>query len=69
MISGIGTDLVFMPRIQQLLDKFGDKAAQKILSEPEFIDFQKASRPAAFLAKRCQSIWLWIPGRTQFETY
>lgn len=52
MISGIGTDLVFMPRIQQLLDKFGDKAAQKMLSDPEFTDYKKASRPAAFLAKR-----------------
>lgn len=52
MISGIGTDLVFIPRIQQMLDKFGDKAAQKILSEPEFIDFKNASRPVAFLAKR-----------------
>lgn len=52
MISGIGTDLVFIPRIQQLLDKFGDKAAQKILSEQEFADFKTASRPVAFLAKR-----------------
>lgn len=52
MIRGIGTDLVFIPRIQQLLDKFGDKAAQKILSEQEFADFKNASRPVAFLAKR-----------------
>lgn len=52
MISGIGTDLVFIPRIQQLVDKFGEKAAQKILSDQEFTDFQKASRPVAFLAKR-----------------
>lgn len=52
MISGIGTDLVFIPRIQQMLDKFGDKAAQKILSEQEFTDFKHASRPVAFLAKR-----------------
>ncbi|HET8806945.1 MAG TPA: holo-ACP synthase [Methylophaga sp.] len=52
MISGIGTDLVFIPRIQQMLDKFGDKAAQKILSKQEFTDFKLASRPVAFLAKR-----------------
>lgn len=52
MISGIGTDLVFIPRIQQLLDKFGDKAAQKILNDSEFADFRQASRPVAFLAKR-----------------
>lgn len=52
MIRGIGTDLVFIPRIQKMLDKFGDKAAQKMLSKHEFTDFKNASRPTAFLAKR-----------------
>ncbi|MDT8310991.1 MAG: holo-ACP synthase [Methylophaga sp.] len=52
MICGIGTDLVFIPRIQRMLDKFGDKAAQKILCKHEFTDFKNASRPTAFLAKR-----------------
>ncbi|MCX4190021.1 holo-ACP synthase [Methylophaga sp. OBS3] len=52
MILGIGTDLVFLPRIQTMLDKFGDKAAQKILSDDEFANFQQAAKPTAFLAKR-----------------
>lgn len=52
MIFGIGTDLVHIPRMQSLLDKHGDKIAQRILSENEFVFFQQAHKPAAFLAKR-----------------
>ena len=52
MIIGIGTDLVHIPRMQALLDKHGDKIAQRILSDDEFISFQKTVQPAAFLAKR-----------------
>jgi holo-[acyl-carrier protein] synthase len=52
MIFGIGTDLVHIPRMQVLLDKHGDKIAQRILSDSEFTSFQLANNPAAFLAKR-----------------
>lgn len=52
MIFGIGTDIVEIQRMQALLDKHGDKAAQKILSHDEMIEFQQAVMPAAFLAKR-----------------
>jgi holo-[acyl-carrier protein] synthase len=52
MIFGIGTDLVHIPRMQALLDKHGDKIAQRILSDSEFASFQQAHKPAAFLAKR-----------------
>lgn len=52
MISGIGTDLVHIPRMQRLLDKYGVKAAERILSEQELKHFQRAVKPAAFLAKR-----------------
>ncbi|MFT7414733.1 MAG: holo-[acyl-carrier protein] synthase [Methylophagaceae bacterium] len=52
MIFGIGTDLVHIPRMQSLLDKHGDKIAQRILSDSEFESFQRAHKPAAFLAKR-----------------
>lgn len=52
MIFGIGTDLVHIPRMQALLDKHGDKIAQRILSDGEFVSFQQARKPAAFLAKR-----------------
>lgn len=52
MIFGIGTDIVEIERMQELLVKHGDKAAQKILSDDEFNEFQQAVNPAAFLAKR-----------------
>lgn len=52
MIVGIGTDLVHIPRMQILLDKYDEKIAQRILSDSEFLDFQQTPRPAAFLAKR-----------------
>lgn len=52
MISGIGTDLVHIPRIAEMLSKYGDKAAQRILDITEFEQFQQNKQPAAFLAKR-----------------
>lgn len=52
MIFGIGTDLVHIPRMQDLLDKHGDKIAERILSEAEFDGFQNSKDQAAFLAKR-----------------
>ena len=52
MIFGIGTDLVHIPRMQELLDKHDDKIALRILSDTEFSEFQQATNPAAFLAKR-----------------
>lgn len=52
MIYGIGTDLVHIARMQTLLDKHDDKIALRILSDSEFLSFQKAPNQAAFLAKR-----------------
>lgn len=52
MIAGIGTDLVHIPRMQRLLDKYGVKAAERILNEQELMHFKRAVKPAAFLAKR-----------------
>lgn len=52
MIFGIGTDIVCIERMTGLLAKFGDKAAQRILSDNEFAAFQSTLRPAEFLAKR-----------------
>ena len=52
MIFGIGTDLVHIPRMQELLDKHDDKIALRILSDAEFSEFQQATNQAAFLAKR-----------------
>lgn len=52
MITGIGTDLVFIPRIQRLLDRWGETAAARILDSVEMQAFHQALHPAAFLAKR-----------------
>lgn len=53
MIFGIGTDLVHIPRMEGLLLKHGDKIAERILSESEFVIFQQTStNKASFLAKR-----------------
>jgi holo-[acyl-carrier protein] synthase len=52
MIFGIGTDLVYIPRMQSLLDKHGDKIAQRILSDTEFENFKQVKCQASFLAKR-----------------
>lgn len=52
MIFGIGTDIVHIPRMQQLLQKHGDKFAERILSQQEYAEFLNAPSQAAFLAKR-----------------
>jgi holo-[acyl-carrier protein] synthase len=52
MISGIGTDIVYIPRMKSLLVKHGDKIAKRILSDDEFTSFEATANQAAFLAKR-----------------
>lgn len=52
MIFGIGTDIVCVQRMQDNLDKYGDKFCQRILTASEFEDFQRCTSPAHFLAKR-----------------
>ncbi|MDF1589046.1 MAG: holo-ACP synthase [Gammaproteobacteria bacterium] len=52
MIFGIGTDLVKIARMQDLLNKHHHKIAQRILSDAEFEQFQTTTKKAAFLAKR-----------------
>ena len=52
MIIGVGTDLIDISRIEQSLVKFGVGIAKKILGETEWLEFQKISQKAPFLAKR-----------------
>lgn len=52
MILGIGTDIVRIARMEASLTRHGDRFAERLLAPEEFAEFQKASRPAAFLAKR-----------------
>jgi holo-[acyl-carrier protein] synthase len=52
VIYGIGTDVVEIGRIEQALERFGERFAVRILCEPELRRFQHHRQPAAYLAKR-----------------
>lgn len=52
MIFGIGTDIVRVTRMQRDLDRYGDRFAERILSESELPGFRETARPAHFLARR-----------------
>lgn len=54
MIIGIGTDIVQIPRIEKLIDKYGDSFKNKILNDRELLLIEKLSfnKHASFLAKR-----------------
>jgi len=52
MIFGIGTDIVRVERMQQSLDKHGERFARRILTEHELIGYQQTNKPANYLAKR-----------------
>jgi holo-[acyl-carrier protein] synthase len=52
MIFGVGTDVVEIARIEQALERFGERFAKKILCEPELRRFSAHRLPANYLAKR-----------------
>ena len=51
MISGIGTDLIRVTRIQQTLAAHPLRFARRLLHPAELAQFQVSKRPANFLAK------------------
>ncbi len=53
MILGIGTDIISIERIENLLKEFGDKFVNRILSEEEIAIYNgKKSNKINYLAKR-----------------
>lgn len=52
MILGIGTDLVEIGRIEDALERWGERFARKILVPRELDRFARHRKPAAYLAKR-----------------
>ncbi|TDR79871.1 holo-ACP synthase [Paludibacterium purpuratum] len=52
MIAGIGTDMVEIARMVDLLARHPDGPARHILAPEELADWQAAGDPARFLAKR-----------------
>lgn len=52
MIFGIGTDIVRVGRMEQDLQRFGERFAERILTAGEFEEFRLNAKPAHFLARR-----------------
>ncbi len=52
MIFGIGTDIVRVGRMQEDIDRFGDRFSERILTAGELSDFHKNANKANFLARR-----------------
>ena len=52
MIYGVGTDVVEIARIEQALERFGERFARRILCPPELARFNGHRLPANYLAKR-----------------
>lgn len=52
MIFGVGTDIVEMTRIQETLDRFGDRFVERLLMPEERAVFARSRQPTRFLAMR-----------------
>jgi holo-[acyl-carrier protein] synthase len=52
MIYGIGTDMVRVQRLQDSLDRHGDRFARRILADSEWEEYVDSPQKAQFLAKR-----------------
>ena len=52
MIFGAGTDIVAIERMERMIERHGERAAAKVLTQAEIAAYRAALRPAAFLAKR-----------------
>jgi holo-[acyl-carrier protein] synthase len=52
MIFGIGTDIVRVARMQQNIERHGERFAERILTDAELGDYHRDARKAHFLAKR-----------------
>lgn len=51
-IYGIGTDIVKIERIEQMLSRSGDKLAERILTSSEMTEYAACQNKVPFLAKR-----------------
>jgi holo-[acyl-carrier protein] synthase len=52
MIYGIGTDIVRVARMQDDLARFGEKFAERILTDRELEEYRRCAERAHFLARR-----------------
>ena len=52
MIFGIGVDLVETPRVERLLQHYGERFARRVLTELEWPGYQRTNKPVLFVANR-----------------
>lgn len=52
MIHGIGADLVDVGRVARLLERYGERFVNRVLSAEEIAEFRDSPNGARFLAKR-----------------
>ena len=52
MIHGIGTDIVAVKRLQEMWERHGDRALEKLLAPQELAEFAQAAAKGRFLVKR-----------------
>jgi holo-[acyl-carrier protein] synthase len=52
VIAGIGSDVVHIDRVQRVLDRYGDRFVDRILTAEEKVRFQRTRAKANHLAKR-----------------
>ncbi|QDF66317.1 holo-ACP synthase [Shewanella sp. SNU WT4] len=51
-IIGLGSDIVEIARLEQQVERLGEKLAQRVLTEQELEVYRDSKQPARFLAKR-----------------
>jgi len=52
VIHGIGTDIVDCARFDKMYSRYGDRIANRMLSERELAEFRTTPFPARYIAKR-----------------
>ena len=52
MIFGVGTDIVEFMRIERMFARYGNRLAERMLSEREIPEYRHSVNPARLLAKR-----------------
>ncbi|MDE9538074.1 holo-ACP synthase [Xenorhabdus bovienii] len=51
-IVGLGTDIVEISRIEEIVERSGERLAKRVLSDREWQQYQQHNQPIRFLAKR-----------------
>jgi holo-[acyl-carrier protein] synthase len=52
MIYGVGTDIIAVKRMDEMVSRYGSKLAERLLAPDEWGDYAEANNKEHFLAKR-----------------